>query len=220
MSDEKSSVSPTSNAPDELSNLDELSPPATADVEESPFDLSQDIADILASFAQPKSTVASNQPRNVRESNEYDDSDGDVFQKRRILLNDQINKRAYFRHPVRWRVAIVNKSSGKHEIFHGRTHDVSMFGISILLERNVIFTSEVVVLLAIPPMHQGLKETIVEIQCNLTHSVLDSEHNLFRLGMKFVHFKRDGQRILSDTLSKRHIPKPEPNPYSTRPRKI
>ena len=158
------------------------------------FDLSQDIADILASFSPKKTTEAPNQSRLNHESG----SSG---------------KRAHYRHPVRWRVAIVNKSSGAHEIYHGRTFDVSLSGISILLERNVLFTSEVVVLLAIPPMHQGQKETLVEIQSSLTHSVLDSVHNQFRLGMRFIQFKGEGQRILSDVLSKRHIPKQEPNPY-------
>jgi hypothetical protein len=152
------------------------------------FDLSQDIADILSSFSTPKSSGARSQAKQPQ-------GGGDL------------GKRAYFRHPVRWRVAIVNKSGGKNDIYHGRTYDVSMSGISILLERNMLFTSEVVVLLAIPPIHQGLKETIVEIECNLTHSVLDSVHSQFRLGMKYIQFKGDGKRILSDVLSKRHIPK-------------
>ena len=204
MSDENITGSASDSVPEESPNPGEVASPTTVETEEeSPFDLSQDIADILASFSSPKSEV----PNHTRGNNESTND------KRNI---DYSNKRAHFRHPVRWRVAIVNKSGGKHEIFHGRTNDVSLSGISILLERNVIFTSEVVVLLAIPPMHQGLKETIVEIQCALTHSVLDSVHHLFRLGMRFIHFKGDGQRILSDVLSKRHIPKQEANPYTSK----
>jgi hypothetical protein len=167
------------------------------------FDLSQDIADILASFSSPKSTGTPSQENNAG-SNEG----GSGFQKKRASSSSgDANSRKYYRHPVRWRVAIVNKSGGKNDIYHGRTFDVSMSGISILLERNMTFTSEVVVLLAIPPIHQGLKETIVEIQCNLTHSVLDSVHSQFRLGMKYIQFKGEGKKILSEVLSKRHIPK-------------
>ncbi len=117
------------------------------------------------------------------------------------------DRRKHYRHHVHWRVAIVNKNSGKNEIYHGRTHNVSTSGVSILADHNIFFTTEVVILLAIPPMHQGMKETILEIQCSPTHSVLDSEHGQFRLGMKFSHFKDDGKRILSDILSKRVIPK-------------
>ncbi len=154
------------------------------------FDLSQDINDILSSFSHQESKVATNQTRQPIECKDLD-------------------HRTRFRHPVHWRVAIVNKSSGGNEIFHGRTNDLSMSGISILLDHNISFTSEVVVLLAIPPMHHGLKETIVEIECSLAHSVLDSVHGQFRFGMKFHYFKGDGKRILSDVLSKRHIPKQE-----------
>jgi hypothetical protein len=205
MSDENITDSASGSDPEILPNSGEASLPTSVESEEdNSFDLSQDIADILASFSSEKSKEA---PNKTRESSES------LNEKNRI---DYSNKRAHFRHPVRWRVAIVNKSGGKHEIFHGRTNDVSLSGISILLERNVVFTSEVVVLLAIPPMHQGLKETIVEIQCALTHTVLDSVHNQFRLGMRFIHFKRDGQKILSDVLSKRHIPKQEPNPYTSK----
>ena len=170
--------------------------------ESDTFDLSQDIADILASFSSSKSTEAPGQ-ENQAGSNEG----GSGYQKKRAATGGDANNRKHYRHPVRWRVAIVNKSGGKNDIYHGRTFDVSMSGISILLERNMMFTSEVVVLLAIPPIHQGLKETIVEIECSLTHSVLDSVHSQFRLGMRYIQFKGDGKRILSDVLSKRHIPK-------------
>ena len=88
-----------------------------------------------------------------------------------------------------------------------------MSGISILLDSNIFFTTEVVLLLAIPPMHQGMKENIIEIQCNIAHTVLDSEYSQFRLGMKFIHFKENGSRILSDALSKRFIPKSEHSLY-------
>ena len=117
------------------------------------------------------------------------------------------DRRKHHRHPVHWRVAIVNKNSVKNDIYHGRTHNVSISGVSILADHNIFFTTEVVILLAIPPIHQGLKETILEIQCSPTHTVLDSVCGQFRLGMQFTHFKEGGKRILSDVLSKRHIPK-------------
>lgn len=156
------------------------------------FDLSHDISGILESFSLKKSTAAPRQPRQNPGSAD-------------------LGRRAHFRHPVRWRVAIVNNSGGTHQIYHGRTYDMSMSGISILLEHNVIFTSKVVVLVAIPPMHPGQKEIIVEVQSSLMHTVLDPVHNQFRLGMRFINFKGDGQKILSDILSKRYIPEQASN---------
>ena len=116
---------------------------------------------------------------------------------------------------MHWRVAIVNKNSVNKDIYHGRTHNVSISGVSILTDHNIFFTTEVVILLAIPPMHQGQKETILEIQCSPTHTVLDADYGQFRLGMKFTHFKEGGKRILSDVLSKRHIPKQGPRQIVT-----
>ena len=125
------------------------------------------------------------------------------------------DRRKHYRHPVHWRVAIVNKNSVNKDIYHGRTHNVSISGVSILTDHNIFFTTEVVILLAIPPMHQGQKETILEIQCSPTHTVLDADYGQFRLGMKFTHFKEGGKRILSDVLSKRHIPKQGPRQIVT-----
>lgn len=156
------------------------------------FDLSAELDDLLASIS-PK--------HHDKAEPDFDDGKSD--------------KRRHYRHPVHWHVAIVDKSDGSHNIYHGRTHSVSMTGISILLERSVQFSSEVVALLAIPPMINGHKETIVEIQCRLLHTVLDSEHQQFRLGMKVIRFKRDGKKVLSNILSKRHITKPEDIPYIT-----
>jgi len=84
-----------------------------------------------------------------------------------------------------------------------------MWGASILVERNIFVMSEVVILLAIPPLHMGQKETIIEIQCSMVYTVLDSEESQFRIGMRFLNFKGEGKRILSDILSKRLIPKSE-----------
>ena len=141
--------------------------------------------------------------------------DAGAFQRpsRRPSASGEHGRRKHYRHPLRWRVAVVNKSGGQHDIYHGRTHDISLSGASIMLERNVFFTAEVVILLAIPPMHQGQRETILEIQCNVMHTVMDSASGLFRLGMKFVHFKGEGKQVLHDILSKRHIPKQDTKPY-------
>ncbi len=178
-------------------------------IEESDaFDLSQDIADILASFSLPESTGRSSQARQARESNKdtYITTDKSIHKKRHVSIGGDSNNRKHYRHPVHWRVAIVNTTSKKSDIYHGRTHNLSLSGVNILIERNILFTSEVVILLAIPPMHHGQKETIIEIECITTYTLLDSEHSQFRLAMNFIQFKGDGKRILSDILSKRHIP--------------
>ena len=118
-----------------------------------------------------------------------------------------IESRKHYRHPVHWRIALVHKHSDKNEIYHGKTHDLSVTGASILVDQNIFIASEVVILLAIPPLHAGQKETIIEIQCSMAYTVLDNEQSQFRIGISFVHFKGEGKRILLNTLSKRALPK-------------
>jgi hypothetical protein len=156
------------------------------------FDLSAMVSDLLASY--PSKYPAKSKPDRI---------------------DTKLDKRKHFRHPVHWRAAIVNKVGDSHDVYHGQTHSVSIAGISVLLDHNIYFLSEVVVLLAIAPIHHGQKETIVEIQCRTIYTVLDSVHGKFRLGMKVIGYKGDGKQVLSNILSKRHMPKPEDNPYVT-----
>lgn len=135
----------------------------------------------------------------------------DVYQMRRSGATAEHRK--HYRHPIHWRIAIVHKNGDKNDIYHGRTNDLSVWGASVLVDHNIFMMSEVVLLLAIPPLHAGQKETIVEIQCRMAYTVLDSEQSQFRIGIRFLHFKGEGKRILSDVLSKRVIPKSEPKNY-------
>ena len=134
-----------------------------------------------------------------------------IFQKKHSV--GAAEHRKHYRHPIHWRIAIVHKNGDKNDIYHGRTHDLSAWGASILVDHNIFMMTEVVMLLAIPPLHTGQKETIIEIQCRMAYTVLDSEQSQFRIGMRFLHFKGEGKRILADILSKRQIPKSEPRSY-------
>jgi hypothetical protein len=132
---------------------------------------------------------------------------------KQVKGKSNLDRRAHFRHPVRWHVAIVNRNGGVNDTYHGRTHDVSLLGMTVFLDQNIFFTSRIIALLAIPPIHHGQKETILVLQCRQTHTVLDSVHGRFRLGISFIQAKSAGAKILSDVLSRRHIPINEPNPF-------
>lgn len=139
---------------------------------------------------------------------------GEVLKELSIpLKKGSAENRKHYRHPVHWRIALVHKNGDKNDIYHGRTHDLSLWGASILVDHNIFMMTEVVLLLAIPPTNMGAKEVIVEIQCRMAYTVLDSEQSRFRIGIRFLSFKGEGKRILSDTLAKRVIPKSEPKHY-------
>jgi hypothetical protein len=205
-----------SRASDKLLKSSEASQPATTDIEESdPFDLSGELAFLLALCPPQKPTE---EPSSASQSNEgIEDTsisiDEIVDRKKPTSIDGNLVRRENYRHPLHWQVAIVNKSSDKHDIYHGHTHDMSLNKVGILLERNISFASEVVILLSIPVMYPGQKKTIIEIDCSAKYTLLDSDHNQFRLEMEFIHFKGDGKRILSDILLKRYIPKEGFTPY-------
>jgi hypothetical protein len=125
----------------------------------------------------------------------------------RKRLTGTIEHRKHYRHPIHWRIALIHKNNNKNETYHGVTHNLSVSGASILVDHNIFVTTEVLILLAIPPLHVGQKETILEIESSMAYTVLDAENNRFRIGLHFLHFKGEGKRILSDILSKRAIPK-------------
>ncbi len=135
------------------------------------------------------------------------DVNDDVYQIKRS--GSITGNRSHYRHPVHWRIALVYKNGDKNDIYHGRTLDLSVRGAQILVEHNIFMMSDVVLLLAIPPLHTGQKETIIEIDCRMAHTILSSKPSLFRIGLHFLYFKGEGKRILSDVLSKRLIPKSE-----------
>ena len=115
--------------------------------------------------------------------------------------------RGNYRHPVHWRIALIHKNGDKNDTYHGRTNDLSVSSATVFVDKNIFVTSEVIILLAIPAFHAGQKETIVEIQSSMSYTVLDSEQSRFRIALRFLHFKGEGKRILSDILSKRSLPK-------------
>ncbi len=110
--------------------------------------------------------------------------------------------RKHIRIPAKWRVALV-KDHHSGEIYHGNSLEVSVEGMSIISDHNIYTEDDVTVLLAIPPLHPGKKEKILEVQSSMIYTVLCSSGKGFRIGVKFLHFKRGGQKYLREYLEKR-----------------
>ncbi|HXU93534.1 MAG TPA: ATP-binding cassette domain-containing protein [Gallionella sp.] len=115
------------------------------------------------------------------------------------------DKRTHMRRLCRWRMAIIHENMGKNEIFHGHTADLSMGGATVFIHHNIFRVETVTMLLAVPPLNAGLKETIIEIKCRMTSTILDSGQNLFRVGLSFEGFKGDGKSVLARILNSRMI---------------
>lgn len=110
--------------------------------------------------------------------------------------------RKHLRIPARWKVALV-KDHQSGEIYHGLTNEVSPEGMSIISDHNIYTDDDITLLLALPPLHPGKKEKIIEVQGRMVYTVHCSSGKGFRIGVRFGHFKRDGAKFLRQYLEKR-----------------
>lgn len=121
------------------------------------------------------------------------------------LGSQDFKKRRDPRLHVHWRVAIVYNNNGKNEIFHGRTHDLSIRGASIYSDHNIFVEEPVNVLLGIPSLSTNQGDKIIEISSRMIYTVLASNHHQFRIGLHFLRFKEDGRKILAANLTNRGV---------------
>jgi len=125
---------------------------------------------------------------------------------RRAVDEDAGEKRKTARYPLHLRVAVVyhqHEDAATRPRYHGRTSDISMHGLSVLVEHNIFHEGEVTVLLALPPVHPGIPQKIIEATAKMMYTVLSAEHDAFRIGLVFRHFKRNGRQLLDTAITER-----------------
>lgn len=113
--------------------------------------------------------------------------------------------RQHPRYPMHWDVVVVFDENDSRPKFHGRTHEISVEGTSILTDHNIYATELVTVLVAIPPLHTGQRKTIIEARARMRYTVHSSDHGRFRIGIHFESFKGDGRRLLQSSLTERAL---------------
>jgi hypothetical protein len=107
------------------------------------------------------------------------------------------------RYRVHMQVAIVYEYRGQSEIFHGRTHDLSLSGASVYSDHNIFVEEPVKILLAIPPLSSNQHKKIIEIHSQMAYTVMPANYHKFRIGLHFLRFKEDGSTILDAYLAHR-----------------
>ena len=117
-------------------------------------------------------------------------------------------KREEQRTPLRLKVAIVyhqHADAATRPTYHGLTSDVSLSGVSVVVDYNIFNEGEVTVLLAIPPAHPGGQQKIVEATAKMIYTAYSSEHEAFRIGMGGLRFKRNGRELLKEAIERRAV---------------
>lgn len=120
-----------------------------------------------------------------------------------VVKSDYVH-REHRRYRVYCRVAIVRKN----ELFHGRTHELSIDGASIYSDSKILIKEPVDVFLSIPPHTPKQSEKVIEALCQMLYTVLVPNCGQFRMGMHFLGFKGNGLDLLKAHLSGR-VPLPD-----------
>lgn len=112
------------------------------------------------------------------------------------------------RFPLRLRVAVVyhrHRDEATRPTYHGYTNELSVSGLSVIVDHNVFSEDEVTVLLAIPPEHHGVPKKVVEATVQMIYTVYSPDHDAFRIGMAFKDFKEDGPQLLTEYVQRRMV---------------
>ncbi len=116
---------------------------------------------------------------------------------------DYADKRESRRFRLHFRLAVVypeHEGRPAQPIYHAKTHDICMSGLSMVVDDNVFHEGEVTVLLTLPPVHPWAAQKIIEATARMTYAIHSSKLNAFKIGMKILGFKADGEVLLQAAL--------------------
>jgi hypothetical protein len=94
----------------------------------------------------------------------------------------------------------------KHEgrparpMFHGKTHDIGMSGLSLVVDYNVLDEGEVTVVLALPLAYAGAPRKVVTSTAEMTYAIHSSKLAAFKIGLVFREFRGNGKQLLEAAL--------------------
>lgn len=114
-------------------------------------------------------------------------------------------RRNYPRFPAKWQAQVicVCRMTNERKTFHAITNEISAGGMSVHSEHNFCTGKDVIVRLAVPPLHSGEPCRVVEITGRTVCVVLTACNSLFRTGIEFQHFEKDGKLFLESNFANR-----------------
>lgn len=104
---------------------------------------------------------------------------------------------------VQLKLAVVyrqHKGRPTPPTYHGRSHDLCMSGLSMVIDHNIFHEGEVMVLLALPP-HAGAPQKIITAAAQMSYAVHSSRLKAFKIGMTFLEFNGNGKELLEAALA-------------------
>jgi len=103
------------------------------------------------------------------------------------------------------KVAVVyhqHKGRSTPPTYHGRTYDICMSGLSLVIDRSIFHEGEVTVLLALPQALAGAPQKIMTATAEMTYAIRSSKLKAFKIGMAFLEFKGNGKELLEAAIER------------------
>lgn len=85
-------------------------------------------------------------------------------------------------------------------MFQGKTHDIGMSGLSVVVDYNVFQEGEVAVVLALPAETAGAARKVVTSTAEISYAIHSSKLDAYKIGFVFREFRRDGKALLEAAL--------------------
>ncbi|MFH1605634.1 MAG: PilZ domain-containing protein [Pseudomonadota bacterium] len=120
------------------------------------------------------------------------------------------DRRGYHRNRLQLKLALIypqRLDRPDRPMFHGKTCDISMSGLSIVVGYNIFQEGEVAVVLDLPPAYAGAPRKVVTATAEMTYAIYSSKLDAFKIGLAFRKFRGDGKVFLATAL--RHALKEE-----------
>ena len=105
------------------------------------------------------------------------------------------------RYVKRLRAVIIEDEGGKLAKTHGKTHDISLGGVSVISPYALHSHQAVTVCVLIEQGGPDNPPLMVAASCKMVSCVLSGQQGGFRLGFQFIKFENDGEKVLKKFLA-------------------
>lgn len=118
------------------------------------------------------------------------------------------DRRHEHRVPLKMDVSVVyhqHRNAATRPTYRGVTSDISMQGVSIVVDHNIFTDDDVTLLIGLVPEYSGGPRKIIEVIARMVYTVYSPQHYAFRVGIRFKEFKRNGRALLAANIEQRMV---------------
>ncbi len=87
-------------------------------------------------------------------------------------------------------------------MYQGKTQDIGMSGLSMVVDYNVSQEGEIALVLALPPEYEGAPQKVVTCTAEITYAIHSSKLDAYKIGFAFREFRGNGKALLEAALQR------------------